>query len=190
MGKKLFILLLSLFFFQCNHNHNQEIRKEVLNYFVDSLIDTQFVDYDLCGTFDNEFTDSVLRLNLSAIDTFISFDEDKKMIAQYNYYKGKELKTLLYNLNKYKTVVLTDSDSITDHFIISAPLLTHDMDKAVIFFTGFNSQKRFVEQYIYIFLNLNLNVSNWDIWALKLPYRPEYYSDPYVYSLIPKKEQK
>ena len=63
------------------------------------------------------------------------------------------------------------------------------MDKAVIFYTGFNSQKRFVEQYIYIFLNLNSNVSEWEIWAHKLPYLPEYYSDPYVFSLIPKKEK-
>ena len=78
------IFLLGPFLTHCFHNHNQEIRKEVLNYFVDSLIDTHFVDYDLCGTFDNEFTDSVLGLNLSAIDTFISLDEDKNMIAQYN----------------------------------------------------------------------------------------------------------
>lgn len=189
------VFIIGFFSIQCTHNTEKGIRKMVLNYFVDSLINTQAVNYDLCGTFHNELNDSFLKINLAAIDSLIDLREDKGMIDQYHNYGDKEIKTLLYNpkeykINKSSSVSRIGSKILYNHLRLSAPLLTNNMDKAVMFFTGYNIKDKYAEGYIYIFININLNIQKWKIYAHRMIYPADTVSHNHVYSLIPPSEQK
>lgn len=183
------ILLFTLLMIGCSTRDNLEVEKEVFNYTLDSIILKNFTDFDLCGTFNNEYTDSILLLNQTVLDTFVSGIEYANMINQYRYYGGLDISLLLndatrFSISKNTEYDLVNNPKITNHFSLSAPLVSEDKKTAVLFFTGYNLREMVVEDYIYIYKK---DIDNeWEIYFLEVPYPHVEINHPHSFSLIPR----
>ncbi len=148
------------------------------------------MNYDLCGTFNNEYNDSVLKLNLSVLDTLINKKEDATLLKQYHYWGDKDISILLnepdiYKINRNTNYNISGGKDVINHFSLSAPLLTKNKNRAVLFFTGYNLEKMIAEQYIYLFINLKSNINEWNIYVIEAPYKINNRYHRHFFSLIP-----
>ncbi len=187
--RNVLILFIAFFIIKCKHERPIGIKEKLLNYTLDSIINKEIANYDICGRFINEYSDSILLLNFLVLDKFLVEDDYKTMIEQYNEYSGKDIKSILHNTEGYlenhnNEYVLSDTNkNIINHICLSVPLLSNDKKTAIILFSGYNLQHMIVEDYIYIF---NIENENWKIYVTKSSYSPPITTHKQPYSLVPK----
>lgn len=114
-------------------NNNDSIDENVFNFIVIKII-PQFIKepYDICGTFNSELPDSLIASSLKSV-----FNEKniEYIINQYSISKNQSIESFIHQdlFVKRTGSYYYDTDSITTHFILSAPLYNIAKDTCVIF---------------------------------------------------------
>lgn len=146
----------------------QEEIKTAFNAVLDSAITPTYtkIRYDIRGTFNFEYDDSLIFGSLEYADSIIEKDDLDFIIEQYNLLKGKEIDNYIikgkYSIKegaRYKP-----EDSIDYQFYLSPPLFTRDKKFFVTFCIGSAIRpKSFKDGFYFIFIKED---GKWNLFSI------------------------
>lgn len=187
------IVILSVFVGSCvEKKHNlptDNIVKEVFVYILDSLINTELSHYDICGIFNEEFSEDFILKSLEDIDSLFSEEDKSYLLEQYRDKKGKEINKYINESNYIRKdgTNYYPEDSLNFHLSFSVPLFTVDNNYAVVYHVGRSIKvKSSIDGFYFLLKRENKSWILIDV--IKNPYtKPNVETHSHPFSLIPKR---